>query len=222
MLLSKISLDLLKKPLEEMEKIRKEKFWSSDLLSQFDKNSVKYFTLQQYLLWFLAFLAQSNFGAPSFTHSEFICRSYWSLNLKRAYKLFYYLYSIFGYYIGNTVEMYHAYAILHSHFQIKMINFYIQRELTMYEDMPFKEKIYSSSYQEAVQDILLKSIQQYQFARRYMNIASSMCNSVAPFHFLAGIPVISIGMYGILFVSILQKFINIFIFKNDYRILHQT
>lgn len=222
MILSKICLDISKIPLRQIQAIRREKFWSSNLLSQFDRNTIKYCILQQYLLWLFALVTLINIASPSFPHPKFIYRNYWSLNAKIAYNIFFFLYSTCGYYIGNSVEMYYSYTVLHSYFQVKMIGFYIKRELTVYKTMPFNEKIYSSSYQKAVNNILLQSIQQYQLTRRlfkvkllklcfiynnfrYMNIATSMCNNVAPFHFLAGIPVISIGVHGILFVSTLQK-----------------
>lgn len=168
MLIAKIALDLLKMPFKRMEEIRNDKFWSNDLLSSFDRNIIKYYTFQQYLLYFLAFLALSNFGSSSFSHPKFIFNDNWPLNLKRGYKIFFFLYSICGYYIGNAIETYHTYGVLHSHFQIKTIASYILLKLEAYESLPFKKKVYSKSYQRAVHDILLQSIQQYQVARRLL------------------------------------------------------
>lgn len=150
-----------------MEKIREKKFWCSNLLPKLDKSSIKHYTFQQYLLWFFSLIVLILLGTTSVSHPEFICKNYWSWYTKLSYDVFFLFYAIWGYYIGNANEAYYTYAILHCHFQAKIISAYIKREFKHYENVPFKNKIYSKAYQNEVKKILEISIQQYQCLRRF-------------------------------------------------------
>lgn len=79
--------------------------------------------------------------------------------------------------------------------------------------------VWTKPYQQAVRKILVRCIQQYQILRelhiitdilfkrffytilfRYMNIISELYSTLSPFHFLAGIPIISVACYTTLYV----------------------
>lgn len=168
MILAKISLDISMKGLVELEKLRKEQFWPNDLLTEIDRNAIKYFTLQQYLLWCFALMFLINMAIFSITYPEFIYKSYYSSNVKRAFGIWFLFYSTFGYYMGTAAETYFAYTILHCYFQIKVIVYNIRNEFKNYDNIPFKQKKYSELYQKAVHNILKKSIEQYQMLKRLL------------------------------------------------------
>lgn len=168
MILEIISLDLLKTPLREMEEIREQYFWSNDLLSHIHRKRIKYYKLQQYLLWcftllFIIFLTTTSMSQP-----EFICRSYWPWYIRFSYKVLFILFSICGYYIGIVAETYFTYLALNSNFQAKIIANYIKSEMKNYDHITLDKKLYSKSYQESVRKVLVKSIQQYQILKRLL------------------------------------------------------
>lgn len=169
MIISKISLNIYQKPMEEMDQLRKKKFWSTNLLSQFDKGTVKYYMFLQYLLWFFSLLTIIFIAITPVSHPEFMCRSYWPWYIQLLYKIMFLLYSIFGYYIGNVSVAYYTYVVLHSHFQIKMIYPYITQQLG---NISAKEKFYSKSYQQGAREVLVRCIRHYHTIRR---LRSKIC-----------------------------------------------
>lgn len=219
MLISKVTLDVLEKDIEKLNKIRKEKFWSNDLLSQSDKTTMKYCIFQQYLLWLFSLAVLISFTITTFSHPAFVYQSDWSSLAKKMYRSWFFFYVVLGYYFGNSSVTIIGYTTLHSYFQVKIISLYIRKELKKYVSIPFNEKSYSESYQEAVHEILLRSIHQYQILRellqerfvknfllysicRYMVTYSGCFNKLASFHFFTGIPILSVGIHSTLFVSI--------------------
>lgn len=149
-----------------MEEIRKNEFWTFDLLSQFDKNAINYYKFQQYLLWFLSLISIIILGVTSYSPSEYICNSDWSSSVKRSCKIMYFFYAFCNIYIGIIIETFTLYMALHSQFQVKIICSYIRSEFQNYDNLPFNYKIYSKFYQKTAREILVRCIQQYQILNK--------------------------------------------------------
>lgn len=150
-----------------MEKIRKRKFWSTDLLTQSDRNSIKCCMFQQYFGWFLVLIILILFAFTPVSHPEIMFKRHWSGYTKFVYKIVFLVSCICGYFVGNTSEAYYTYIILHSHFQIKMIAASIRRELNIYENISDMEKVYLKSYQKAVKKIIVRSVRHYYTIKRF-------------------------------------------------------
>lgn len=142
-------------------------FWSNEFLSTYEKrklrNSMRFSTFFEYLFWFFSVVLIIQIEFVGMAYPKFFYKESWPFWANSAYETGFFLFSICGYYVGNSHQTYLAYVILHSCYQMKLLAAYIRNGMNKkYETIPLGNKIYCESYQMEAREILMRTIQQYQ------------------------------------------------------------
>lgn len=172
MVVSKISLDLLENTIKKLLCFKAKQFWSHDFLSENQKrsydNEMTTFVLLHLAFWLLALIATIMSLAPNNFFAKFIFNDNWSVYNKIAFRVCFFVFVACGYFVGNANECYCAYLVLHSYFQMRTLMAFMREALGEYKEMGFDKKLFNGAYQLVVEEVLRRSIQQYQTLKLLM------------------------------------------------------
>lgn len=75
----------------------------------------------------------------------------WPLICKIIFKICFYIFTTFAYYLGNVIESYYVYVLLNNYFQLRVMMMFLRRAMAQ-----------KGLKQDSVREILKRTIQEFQ------------------------------------------------------------
>lgn len=190
------------------------------------KNEIKFYTCLNYIGWLLCAIVIVTAKFSKVVQPKFIqhlIEVFLPNFAKYVYKFGFFLVFLEVHYLGMTQANYYFHAVLHNHFQMRILAKSLKRGMFQYQYMSFERKLYSKRYQLQMKRLLIRTIQEFRKIKKYYsnisnylnltvdfscrsgNEIASTYNKIAPLYLLISIMIVCVALESALFVSVCLK-----------------